>query len=150
MTALTSDKVLAVPSQSVHALFAEPKFYDGPGRISETMEAIRRDGRIVTRASAESTESLKQIIAYGIVRTGRRILCLRRSSKANRPALRLRYTVLFGGHVDEADLSYPDPMKHCVEREVTEELGLHVNGDVRLLGVVADPSTPVGRLHLGV
>ena len=114
------------------------------------MKAIREAGAFVERQAAERDFSLRQIIACGVVRNEGQVLCLRRSRKSDRSVLRLRYTLMIGGHVDQEDAGGTDVLAHCVKRELAEELGLTIPVDPPLLGVVADPLTAVGTLHLGI
>lgn len=147
--ATTVPKVLVVPAASVDGLFSRPQFLLDAAALSSFRTMLAREGRFVEREWAEATDEVKQVVAYGLVRHRDQALCLRRTRKSNRRALRLRYTLLFGGHVDEADEAMPQPIEHCLRRELHEEFGLQVSRH-SLLGVAADPTTPVGRLHLGV
>lgn len=142
--------VLVVPAESVARLYRASGFHDDEQSISEVLDAIARCGRYFGRDWAEYTESVKQIVAYGMIRNGTRILCLRRAKKSNRKALRLRYTVLIGGHVDSAEMNEEEPVVSCLIRELDEELGIKEFDEIRLIGVVVDTETVVGRLHLGL
>lgn len=141
-------QVLIVPFESVRDLFAFRTFYSDPKTISLALGAVKREGRYVPRDLAESDDSLRQIVACSIVLSRTGVLCLRRSSKASRDSLRLRYTLMLGGHVDESDAGFDSPLEHCVRRELHEELGLSIR-KLRLLGVAVDPDTASGWLHLG-
>lgn len=142
--------VLVVPADSVASLYQTAGFYTDEKSISEVLDAITKSGKYVGRDWAESTESVKQIVAYGMIRNGIKVLCLRRAKKSNRKALRLRYTVLVGGHVDSAEINEEEPVASCLVRELEEELGIKEFGPIRLIGVVVDTETSVGRLHLGL
>lgn len=142
--------VLVIPAESVAHFYRISGFHDDEQSISEVLDAISRRGKYVGRDWAESTESVKQIVAYGMIRNETRILCLRRAKKSNRKALRLRYTVLVGGHVDSAEMNEEEPVASCLVRELDEELGIKEFGLIRLIGIVVDPETAVGRLHLGL
>jgi predicted NUDIX family phosphoesterase len=141
-------RVLAVPYESVRNLFAFRTFYSDSETISNTLEAIKNDGRYVPRDLAESDDSFRQVVACSVVFGEQGVLCLRRSAKSNRTALRLRYTLMLGGHVDENDAQSDSPLEHCVKRELREELGVSIH-QLRLLGIAADPETTSGWLHLG-
>ncbi|MGI0016642.1 MAG: NUDIX domain-containing protein [Nitrososphaera sp.] len=143
-------KVLAVPASEIEALYREPKFYCDKDTVNASLCAIRNHGRFVDRDWAEQNPSVKQIVAYAIIRNSHKILCLRRSKKGNRKSLRLRYTLMLGGHVDDLDYGSGCPLEDCVVREVAEEIGVIPSATPHVLGVVADPSNEVGLLHLGV
>lgn len=142
--------VLVVPADSVASLYRTSDFYTDEKSITEALDAISKSGKYIGRDSAESTESVKQIVAYGMIRNGVKILCLRRTKKSDRNALRLRYTVLVGGHIDSAEMNDEEPASSCLVRELKEELGIENFGPIRLIGVVVDTETDVGRLHLGL
>jgi predicted NUDIX family phosphoesterase len=141
-------QVLAIPARGVSAYYRRGKFYKRD--LSDFWSFVAEEGKFVDREWAETTESVKQLIACAVVTNGRRVLCARRTRKSNRPALALRWTLMFGGHVDDADARFNDPIKICVVREIEEELGIKPKIDPVILGLVVDPATKVGRLHLGV
>jgi len=141
---------LVVPAPVVEALYHQPKFYSDEKTIAAVFRAIHDHGRFVDREWAEANPSVKQIVAYAILRREDRVLCLRRSKRGNRSTLRLRFTLMVGGHVDDLDSASSHPLEDCVVREVAEELGVTASSKPRVLGVVADPSNEVGLLHLGV
>jgi predicted NUDIX family phosphoesterase len=146
----TRSDVLVIPEETVAHLYRKSGLYTDEQSISDVLNAIIKHGQYVKREWAENTEKVKQIIAYGIIRNENKILCLRRTKKSNRKALRLRYTVLVGGHVDNADLDKKDIVKSCLIREIDEELGIKDFGLIRQIGVVVDTETTVGRLHIGL
>lgn len=143
-------QVLVIPSEAVAALYARPGFYSEPSVLETVQYCLRSSGRFMDRSIAEADDSLKQVVACGIIHNGPRLLYLRRSRKSNRLAMRLRYTLMVGGHVDDAEVDAADPVIDCLLRELNEELGLAVTTKPALLGVVADPTTHVGMLHIGL
>ena len=146
--AANTQLVLTVPATVVGSLYQHERFHDERSAIDFTESAIAASGSFVDRNLAENDPDLVQIIAYGLLRHGNRILCVRRTKKTQRDVLRLKYTVLFGGHVD--DVSSKTPVVDCVTREMSEELGIVPGMTPQLLGVVTDPTNAVGRLHLGL
>ncbi len=42
------------------------------------------------------------------------------------------------------------PMRWRLSREIDEEISLGSPGEIRLVGLINDDSTPVGQVHLGV
>lgn len=147
---VTSARVLAIPYGCLEHLWRRAAFYTGTEEFEYCMSAIQRCGQYVDRDWAESTESVKQVIAYAIVRSDRSVLCLRRTKNSERASLRLKYTLLFGGHVDDNERGSSKPLVDCLKRELIEELGVSLKVEPRPLGIVVDPTTAVGRLHLGV
>jgi len=104
----------------------------------------------VDRDRAECDQGLKQIVACAVLRHEDEVMCLRRSRHSNRANLRMKYTLMVGGHVDRADEVDRFPPRHCVRREIREELGIDVGSTIKLLGVVSDPLSYSGWLHLGL
>lgn len=140
--------VLTVPSLGVSRLYERRRFYDGnPG---EFFSYVSENARFVDRDWAEKTDSVKQLIGCAVIMNGDQILCARRGKKGNRSTLALRWTLMFGGHVDDNDKSSRDPIANCMLRELSEELGIQSRDDPVFLGLAVDPATEVGRLHLGV
>jgi predicted NUDIX family phosphoesterase len=145
-----AQRVLVVPRELVQSLYDRPQLHTASKTLDSVLEAVRTYGRFVRRDWAEAHTNVKQIVACAVVRNGARLLCVRRSSKSDRRALRLRYTLLFGGHVDDFDARAGAPVLSCLRRELLEELGVEMVAEPRLLGVVADSLTEVGELHLGM
>jgi predicted NUDIX family phosphoesterase len=145
---INAQKVLTVPSQGVSRLYQRRKFYADD--LSEFWSCVANEGQFIDRSLAETTEDVKQLIACAVITNGQKILCARRARKGNREALALRWTIVFGGHVDDGDACSDDPIRNCVIREIEEELGIKTTEKPKILGLAVDPATRVGRLHLGV
>ena len=142
-------RVLSIENRHVLPLIAQQAFHSDKRTICDVSERIMSFAKYVDREWAETNSSVKQIVACGIVTNHQKILCLRRSKSSNRLELRLNWTLMVGGHVDEEDMGTADPVLNCVVREVKEETGLEPQSTPHLLGYVTDPATPVGRLHIG-
>ena len=142
-------RVLSIENRHISTLIAQQAFHSDEKTICDITARIRSFGRFVDREWAEAHSSVKQIVACGVVVNHRKILCLRRSKNSNRLELRLNWTLMVGGHVDEDDVDTADPILNCVIREIKEETGLEPQSTPRFLGYVTDPATPVGRLHIG-
>ena len=142
-------RVLSIENEHVSSLIARRAFHSEESVIHDVKERIRCFGEFVDREWAETHSSVKQIVACGVVMNRQKILCLRRSKKSNRLELRLNWTLMVGGHVDEEDMDTVDPILNCVVREIKEETGLDPQSTPRFLGYVTDPDTSVGRLHIG-
>lgn len=142
-------RVLVVPHELVADLYRVAAFHTERETIRRLLRVIGVYGRFLRRDRAEANENVKQVVACALVRSESRVLCVRRTKKTDRGALRLRHTVLFGGHVDKEDARSRTRLEDAVRRELEEELGL-TDTAPQLLGAVTDPSNPVGRLHLGL
>lgn len=145
-----TERILTIPGSSVEHLYHMQAFYDNRECVGSVMRCIQDCGEFVDRRIAEKDPSRIQVVACAFVRNGENLLCLRRSRKTQRDALRLRYTLLLGGHVSQEDGLEPGSAARCVVRELGEELGLTVEGFPPIAGLIADPSTDVGLHHLAV
>lgn len=146
-----SAEILAVPAEALSDFYDRTGFCAEPARVRSAVNLVREHGRFFPREWAERTESVRQVIPCVIVRNGLRLLCVKRARKG-REDLRLRYTLLFGGHVD-ADDSNGDRehiLHRCAERELREELGLSSTVSPDPVGVVVDLATASSRRHFGV
>lgn len=146
-----STKVLAVPAEALSDFYHRTGFCSELARIRYALNVIRKQRQFYLREWAEQTESVRQVIPCVIVRNGVRLLCVKRAKKG-RQDLRLRYTLLFGGHVDAEDSNGDQEriLNRCAERELHEELGLCVTVSPDPIGVVVDLATASSRRHFGV
>lgn len=151
-----TNKVLCISSSAVIRLY---RAYPNAWFCSETedlqalQQAVRRSSFFIERARAESDERVTQLIPACVISNGEKILCIERARDANRVELKSRWTAVFGGHVDEKDDSDYDRWQTIVvgaAREVREELGIDVAGQLQLAGLAIDPTNQPGRLHLGI
>lgn len=83
----------------------------------------------MSRSEAESNKSVKQFVSYSMVRTDDQFLVYRRGKWSNPSAnLYKKWSLAFGGHVSQEDLTLFDDFEDCFvnnsSREVKEELKL--------------------------
>lgn len=146
----TSPAIFAVSESILAGFYNRPQFCGDGLAVRNVLDDIRRCGKFYSREWAEQTEEVRQIIPCAIVRNNAHgLLRLKRATKS-RNDLRLRHTLLFGGHIDEADAEDGDMLQNCVRRELHEELGIRADITPDPIGIVADPSTPSSRRHFGV
>ena len=146
-----SAEVLAVPSDALLDFYERTEFRSDSEGVRGALDVVRSHGRYYLRQWAEQTESVRQVIPCVIVRNGARLLCVKRAKKG-RQDLRLRYTLLFGGHVDTEDANGDREhiLHRCAERELHEELGLNAPVSPDPIGIVVDLATASSRRHFGV
>lgn len=152
MTSIRSvgQRVLVLPKEQVADLFLKAFFYPCDARIERIINDAEWKAKFADRNYAESTDEVIQIIPYTLIRNERKILILRRSKKSKRDSLRLKNTLLVGGHVEDFHDEPGNRLIKCLYRELSEELNVVPKSKPRLLGLVTDPTTDVGRNHLGV
>ena len=114
--------------------------------IDGMLTMIRAEGHHRPRDEAESDEAWKQVIPYLLLRDGGRIFLMKRSRAGGDVRLHERWSIGVGGHLGPRD----DGIEAGLLREFDEELAADWRPELRLLGVLNDDSTSVGRVHLGV
>ena len=149
--ATNSPEVLAVPAEALSGFYNRTEFRSEPALVRDALNIVLNHGQFYLRGWAEQTESVRQVIPCVIVRNGAKLLCVKRAKKG-RDDLRLRYTLLFGGHVDAEDSNGDREhiLHRCAERELREELGLHAAVSPDPIGVAVDLATASSRRHFGV
>lgn len=116
---------------------------DGIEAILATLEAATE---VRPRDEAELDESWKQIIPYLLVRDGERMFLMKRTRAGGDARLHERWSIGIGGHLGPDDASIAAGLR----REFHEEVVADWDPQPRLLGLLNDDTTPVGRVHLGV
>lgn len=110
-------------------------------------------GEFRPRSEVEDDPGFKQIIPYVIFRAGPAVFCYTRGASLGEARLHRLRSLGVGGHVDEADAdgrATLDAYEIALRRELAEEVEVASPGAIRLVGLINDDATPVGRVHLGV
>jgi len=132
---------------SFHGLNFEPQPY------LEAMLA-RGNNYFLARATAENDPTHKQIIPYAILACGDRVLHYVRGKKAGEQRLVAKGSIGIGGHLNDNDESLfawdEEAYRAGVEREVNEEVQIDTPFEDRIVALLNDDTTEVGRVHLGV
>ena len=135
--------VLVVPRDSV---------VDRPGwlgvrrdGIDRFLEAVERHGRFEPRAAMEDDPTFKQVIPYLVLRDGPRWFLMRRTRAGGDVRLHDRWSIGVGGHLNPGD----GDLLGGLRREWAEELVADFVPEFRLIGLLNDDTTEVGRVHLG-
>jgi predicted NUDIX family phosphoesterase len=108
----------------------------------------------IPRAEAEINPGYKQIIPYALIAFEKTMLHYVRGKKAGEQRLVAKGSIGIGGHMNETDESLfaMDEQAYCagVEREVNEEIKIDTPFEDRIVALLNDDSTEVGRVHLGI
>src|SRR3954452_1072168 len=132
---------------SFHGLNFEPEKY-----LSALLS--RGNNFFLPRAVAETDPTLKQIIPYALIAYGDTVLHYVRGKKAGEQRLVAKGSVGIGGHMNDTDESLFAWDEHAyragVEREVNEEITIESSFEDRIVALLNDDTTEVGRVHLGV
>src|SRR5437016_6992186 len=152
---------MAAPNENVlvvrRSLFDELGSFQGlnfePRRY---LDAILTRGRnhFLPRAVAETDPTHKQIIPYVILACGERVLHYVRGKKAGEQRLVAKGSIGIGGHMNDEDESLfawdEQAYRAGVEREVNEEIAIQTPFEDRIVALLNDDRTEVGRVHLGI
>src|SRR5205807_8556202 len=95
-----------------------------------------------------------QIIPYAIIAYGDRVLYYVRGKKAGEQRLVAKGSIGIGGHMNDTDESLfawdEEAYRAGVQREVNEEIRIETTFEDRIVAMLNDDTTEVGRFHLGV
>jgi len=120
------------------------------------LDAILSRGNnfFLRRDQAEKDPGHKQIIPYVLLAHAGRVLFYVRGKKAGEQRLVAKGSIGIGGHMNESDESLfaldEAAYRAGVEREVGEEIAINTKFEDRIVALLNDDSTDVGRVHLGV
>jgi predicted NUDIX family phosphoesterase len=138
-----AERVLVVPRAR---LMGDPGWYGVRTDGLDDFEALVADwGRFEPRAAMEVDPGHKQVIPYLVLRDGERIFLMRRTRAGGDPRLHDRWSIGVGGHLNAGD---PD-LAGGLRREWREELDAAWDPVFRLVGLLNDDTTDVGRVHVG-
>src|SRR5258705_2199950 len=148
-----NENVLVVKRQ----LFDELGSFQGLNFGAEKyLKAILSRGSnfFVPRPEAENDPAYKQIIPYALIAFEETLLHYVRGKKAGEQRLAAKGAIGIGGHMNETDESLfaldEQAYRAGVEREVNEEIKIDTAFDDRIVALLNDDSTEVGRVHLGI
>lgn len=102
------------------------------------------------RSEAETDPSWLQLIPYVLLRHEDRLFHYTRGAAGGERRLHAKRSVGIGGHINPCDTATGDPYRAGLLRELAEEVTIETAYQEHLLGLVHDPTTPVGQVHLGV
>src|SRR5881409_924199 len=106
------------------------------------------------RPEAENNLAYKQIIPYALMAFENRVAYYVRGKKAGEQRLVAKGSIGIGGHMNEGDESLfaldEAAYRAGVEREVAEEIAIKTKFEDRIVALLNDDSTDVGRVHLGI
>jgi len=114
----------------------------------------RGNNFFLPRAQAENDSAYKQIIPYVLLAFQDRVLHYVRGKKAGEQRLVAKGSIGIGGHMNESDESLfawdEQAYRAGVEREVNEEIKIDTQFQDRIVALLNDDTTEVGRVHLGI
>src|SRR5438552_16771530 len=106
------------------------------------------------RVQAENDPAYKQIIPYVLLAFQDRVLYYVRGKKAGEQRIVAKGSIRIGGHMNESDellFAWDEQAYRAgVEREVNEEIKIDTPFQDRIVALLNDDTTEVGRVHLGI
>src|SRR5437763_9013735 len=106
------------------------------------------------RTEAETNPAYKQIIPCALLSFANKVVHYVRGKKAGEQRLVAKGSIGIGGHMNESDESLfaldEAAYRAGVEREVNEEIKIDTSFEDRIVALLNDDSTEVGRVHLGI
>jgi predicted NUDIX family phosphoesterase len=152
---------MSAPEENVlvvrRALFDELGSFQGLNfEPRKYLDAIwsRGNNLFLRRAQAEIDPTHKQIIPYALLACENRVLYYVRGKKAGEQRLVAKGSIGIGGHMNEGDESLfaldEAAYRAGVEREVSEEVRINTKFEDRIVALLNDDTTEVGRVHLGI
>jgi len=114
----------------------------------------RGNNSFIPRPEAETNPVYKQVIPYALLAFEKTVLHYVRGKKAGEQRLVAKGSIGIGGHMNETDESLfamdEQAYRAGVEREVNEEINIGTPFEDRIVALLNDDSTDVGRVHLGI
>jgi predicted NUDIX family phosphoesterase len=113
--------------------------------LAAFLEIIAAAGRYEPRRAMEQDPSFKQVIPYLVLRDGPRYFLMRRTRAGGDARLHDLYSIGVGGHLNPGD----GGLEKGLVREWEEELDAAFVPEFRMVGLLNDDTTDVGRVHVG-
>jgi predicted NUDIX family phosphoesterase len=141
---VTDERVLVVPRERVMDACGWHGVRESGA--AACLDVIAAEGRFEPRAAMESDPRFKQVIPYLVLRDRGRFFLMRRTRAGGDVRLHDRCSIGIGGHLNPGDRDLAGGLL----REWSEEIAADFVPEFRLLGLLNDDETEVGRVHLGV
>ena len=149
MSASREELILGFPAALLDEL---GRFQGFSTEVDRYLPAVLRSLQVRPRSQAESDPTFKQLIPYVAFVSGDQVFRYVRGRRGSEERLHAQHSVGVGGHVRSADVSlFEDTYRSGMLRELAEEVDLDpATGSERIVGLLNDDSTEVGRVHFGV
>jgi predicted NUDIX family phosphoesterase len=123
--------------------------------VSDLLPDILARAEFVARERAEQDPSYKQLIPYCILRYGDQVFRYKRSGWAGEKRLQGLFSIGVGGHINRSDelpllSDVTSILDWARDRELAEEFRVEYSRPPRLIALLNDDRTEVGRVHFGV
>ncbi len=153
---MTTEKVLCIPCEQIRPEFLQPETAIQISDLNHILsDFISTEFKWIAREIAETDERNLQIVSYMIITDADLNIATyaRRGTEARLHGMR---SLGIGGHVNPCDerlaggeFDFFMTVMTALAREQMEELPDSIEGETRLLGVIHESKTDVGKVHLG-
>jgi predicted NUDIX family phosphoesterase len=154
MTQVATEHVLVVPTPVFHKLGHFQGFCGDTDRyLKGLLDPAHTSYR--PRSAMEQDPSFKQLIPYVIFRYrgagGQPILFqYTRGKGQGESRLHAKRSIGIGGHISADDAAQASAYEEGMRRELEEEVAIDTTYRGRMVGLINDDETDVGKVHLGV
>ena len=154
MSAVATEHVLVVPTSVFHRLGHFQGFCGDVDRyLKGLLDPAHTSYR--PRSQMEQDPSFKQLIPYVIFQqmdaVGRvHLFQYTRGKGQGESRLHAKRSIGIGGHISADDSGAGSPYEEGMRRELEEEVLIGTPYRSRMVGLINDDETEVGRVHLGV
>ena len=149
----TEEHILVVPATALGSLGNFEGFCRDDGQLVDQLLA-REDLSFRPRGAMEQDPSFKQLIPYVLlectINGELHLFRYTRGSGQGEARLHAKFSLGIGGHISREDADSSDPYRTGMQRELDEEVVIDAPAQEERVGMIYDPSTDVGRVHLGI
>ena len=155
MPVSTEEHILVIPESFVNSIGKIDGFEPDVDRFLKPILASDQLS-FQPRGAMEVDPSFKQLIPYVLIESTDQdgevhLFAYTRGGGGGEARLHAKRSVGIGGHISAEDAEGDgDPYTVGMQRELTEEIKLDSQYDEQRVGLIYDPSTEVGKVHLGV
>ena len=126
--------------------------------VDRYLDAFFTEGRprFMLRSEAEADPAYKQLIPYVLIGCEGKYVTYVRGKRAGETRLVGHRSIGIGGHINPVDdmplfhADFREAYLAAVERDVAEEVVIEDGHTDRVVAILNDDSTEVGRVHLGI
>lgn len=154
MSQIATEHVLVVPTSVFHRLGHFQGFCGDAERYLRGLLDPSHT-RYQPRSAMETDPSFKQLIPYVIFRhrdaTGQtQLFAYTRGKGQGESRLHAKRSIGIGGHISADDAAEPSAYDEGMRRELEEEVTIDTPYRGKMVGLINDDESEVGRVHLGV
>lgn len=144
------EEVLVFPTALLDRLGSFVGFND---RVDAYLPVILDPAHLsyLKRSLAEEDPTYKQLIPYAVLVSGSSVYCYSRGKKGGESRLHDLLSLGVGGHICREDGNRGiEAYEAGFARELDEEVEILGTYESRIVGLLHDPRTPVGNVHVGI